>query len=225
MAAQPTIQKQFEEQISQLTEIAARSSDVCLTAQVIAFSDATAREKFIAKLNSGYKFVGAHCLNEFGAPERARVVFDFDCAPGTFCLIRPSFLVVVHLVEKRVVHIEDPFIPSTSFEPAQRRPIPPVLPGAQGPFTLAIPSNANNVFTGQEVTAPFAARETAYLAGLPRPVPVPTPPPPPPRVPTSCSWGTETYCASPSLTQCPHYDDSNNDYVGDETTVDSAVDD
>jgi hypothetical protein len=114
---------QFDEQVNTLKEIAARTVDSCLTAQFIAASDSRVRDLFIQKIDAGHVFKGIHCSNRIGIPENKYVVFDFECKPGTFCLISPKFLAVVNIVDRHVVAVVDPYIPS---------PIAPLTGGPGG---------------------------------------------------------------------------------------------
>jgi hypothetical protein len=56
-------------------------------------------------------FRGIDCLHRLSIPENHYVYFDFDCKPGTVCLIKPAFAAVVNVVDGYVVAILDPYIP------------------------------------------------------------------------------------------------------------------
>lgn len=103
---------QFTDQLTALKDAAASAVDPCLVAKYIAASDPRVRDLFLRKIAAGYVFRGIRCVDRFGIPENKYVVFDFDCKPGTFCLIKPAFLVVVNIIDGYVVAIVDPFIPT-----------------------------------------------------------------------------------------------------------------
>ena len=103
-------EEQFNSQLEELKASAAKSVNPCLTAQYIALSDKDVREVFFRKIKQGYVFKGISCLNKIGIPENKYVYFGFDCQPGTFCLIDPSFVVVVNFVDGYVVSILDPYL-------------------------------------------------------------------------------------------------------------------
>lgn len=98
-------------QVEALNAAATKSIDSCLTAKAIALSDARVRTLFLKKVADGYDFKKIDCLDRVQIPENKSVLFDFDCKPGTICLIRPAFLVVVNIVDGYVVAIVDPYIP------------------------------------------------------------------------------------------------------------------
>jgi len=101
------------QQIDALKDVAAKSIDPCLTAKYIAFSDHRVRELFVKKIqDNAYVFEGIECLDVLSIPERKYVLFDFDCKPGKFCLIKPAFLVVINIIGAYVEAIVDPYIPS-----------------------------------------------------------------------------------------------------------------
>jgi hypothetical protein len=99
-------------QIEKLKEVAAKSIAPCLTAKYIAFSDRRVRDLFVKKFQDGYVFQGIECLDVLSIPEKKYVLFDFDCKPGTLCLIKPAFLVVVNMISASVEGIVDPYIPT-----------------------------------------------------------------------------------------------------------------
>lgn len=98
-------------QVEALTASSSKSIDPCLTAKAIALSDPRVRSLFIKKVADGYVFRKIACLDRIQIPENKAILFDFDCKPGTICLIRPAFLVVVNVVDGYVVAIVDPYIP------------------------------------------------------------------------------------------------------------------
>lgn len=101
----------LQTQIGALRQAAAKSTDPCLTAKFIALSDVRVQETLRAKLiEQGHVLRGIECLNRIGIPENKSVYFNIDCKPGTFCLIKPAFLVVVNVVDGYVVAIVDPYV-------------------------------------------------------------------------------------------------------------------
>ena len=104
----------FNIQLENLKEASARSLNPCLTAKYIALSDENVRTLFLNKFREGYLFRGIYCINGgISIPEQKSVFFDFDCRLGTFCLIKPAFLVIVDFVNGYVVRIIDPYIPTS----------------------------------------------------------------------------------------------------------------
>ena len=103
-------EEQFASQLEELKACAAKSANPCLIAQYTALSDPKVRQVFFQKIKQGYVFKGISCLNKIGIPENRYVYFSFDCQPGTFCLINPSFVVVVNFVDGYVVSILDPYL-------------------------------------------------------------------------------------------------------------------
>jgi hypothetical protein len=100
----------FATQLNTLRETAARSIDACLTAKYIALSDERVHVLFLKKIQDGNSFRGIFCLNRIGVPENRYVYFDFDCKPGTVCLVKPAFLAVVNVADGFVVAVVDPYI-------------------------------------------------------------------------------------------------------------------
>jgi len=85
--------------------------NVCITSIYIAARDAEVQKVITRKLvNPNYVFKGVRCLDKPGIPEQARVLFDFDCTPGIFCLLDPDVLVIVNLTTGHVVDIIDPYV-------------------------------------------------------------------------------------------------------------------
>ena len=108
---------QFNAQLEDLKSCGARSVNPCLTAQYIALSDQRVRQVFFQKIKQGYVFKGISCLNKIGIPENKYVYFAFECPPDIFCLVNPSFAVVVNFVDGYVVSILDPYIGSSEIPP------------------------------------------------------------------------------------------------------------
>lgn len=227
MSPKKLFEKEFDAELLALKELAAMLPDRYLSAQVVALSDSNVKKLFLAKLEKGQRYRGAILIAEQNSNEQ-RLVFDFDPAPESVWLISKGFLVIINPTSRRVNQIVDPFILGSSTWRSAVESGQSQLPGGLLPFTLFVPSNAPNVTVSHEALRNFKAKEEEFivrLGGVPVPGPGPKPPPPPLPPPTRSSWGTETYCASPTLTTCPHYDDSNNDYSSDDTTVDGGIDD
>ncbi|MDB5391514.1 MAG: hypothetical protein JWM11_7160 [Planctomycetaceae bacterium] len=138
---------QLDKQFAALKEAAATTIDPCLVAKVIAISDSRVRELFMKKVADGYLFRGINCINRAGVPENKYVVFDFDCIPGTFCLVSPAFMVVVNIIDRYVVAIVDPYIPSPAV-----------------PTSLSAPKSGSCGCSGSSGDQPISARP---LGGCP----------------------------------------------------------
>ena len=106
-------EKQIESDLQNIKEYSARSINPCLTAQYIAISNEKVRHILIQKIKQDYVFQGISCLDKIGIPEYKYVHFGFACAKGTFCLVNPSFVVVMNVVDGDIVSIIDPYISST----------------------------------------------------------------------------------------------------------------
>ncbi len=102
----------LDAQLSALKDAASMSLDPCLVAKYIAISDSRVRQLFLKKVEAGYPFHGVHCIERPGVPENKYVVFQFDCQPGTLCLVPPAFMVIVNVVDRYVVTIVDPYYPT-----------------------------------------------------------------------------------------------------------------
>ena len=102
-------QEQINVQLEELKEYASKSVNPCLISQYIAFSDEKVRDVLWEKLKTGYVFRGISCLDRIGIPEYQYVQFSFDCIPDTYCLINPSFVVIINFVDGHVVSILDPY--------------------------------------------------------------------------------------------------------------------
>lgn len=112
MAEGSDFQKSLDAEIAKFEKIAALSTDSCTVAQLIAILDKDVQKHMIRKFTEGHVFKGMECVAGIGIPEQKRVLFKYDCKPGTFCLINPSFLVIVNIVDKHVVSIQDPYLGS-----------------------------------------------------------------------------------------------------------------
>ncbi|HEX3147465.1 MAG TPA: hypothetical protein VHR66_05240 [Gemmataceae bacterium] len=109
----PTVtEADVESQVAALKSVAAKSTDPCLTAKYIALADERVRSLLLKKVQEGYVFKRIECLEVISVPENKYVLFDFDCKPGTFCLIKPAFLVVVNMIGAYVTAIVDPYVPT-----------------------------------------------------------------------------------------------------------------
>lgn len=104
----------LEAQVQSLEAVAAKTTDTCTVSVFIAVSDREVQKILLRKFAEGNVFRGVSCLSGIGIPEVRQVLFQFDCPPGIFCLISPSFLVSVNFIEGKVVGIRDPFIPTLS---------------------------------------------------------------------------------------------------------------
>jgi hypothetical protein len=104
--------EQLQEQVKSFETVAARTIDPCTVATFIAISDEKVQQTILKKVADGNVFHGVACLAPTGIPELRRVLFRFECKPGIFCLIPPSFLVIVNFIDGRVVGITDPYIPT-----------------------------------------------------------------------------------------------------------------
>lgn len=150
--------KRLDAEVEKLRKVAEHSTDHCIVAKLIAISDENVRELLLSKLDQGDRFAGVSCVQGPGIPEQRGVLFRLDCPPGTICLVAPSFLAVINLLTKKVDHIIDPYHPAEGGVTH----IPAPLTGAL-PFTLAVPSGAQNVVTPSDELAKQRARETAFL--------------------------------------------------------------
>lgn len=104
----------LQAQVKSLESIAARTTDTCTVSIFIAISNVEVQKILLRKFAEGNVFRGVSCLSGIGIPEVRQVLFRFDCPPGTFCLIAPSFLVSVNFIEGKVAGIQDPYIPTLS---------------------------------------------------------------------------------------------------------------
>lgn len=119
----------LKKKAEELKQFADRSTDACLIAQSIAFMNSKVRDLFLDKLKEGHQFKGASCLGGIGIPEQRRVLFRFECADDVICLIPPSFLVIVDIIDGEVEKIRDPYYAPGNDAPAL--PLPkPILPHA-----------------------------------------------------------------------------------------------
>lgn len=94
----------LDKEIKRLEKTALTSTDPCVVAQFIAFSDKRVRELFSLKLREGYRFRGVRSLNTISStPDHKRVFVEFDASEDTFCLVPPSFLAIVSMDARTLV--------------------------------------------------------------------------------------------------------------------------
>jgi hypothetical protein len=105
---------EFDKQVHDLREAAARTIDPCLVAQYIALSDAEVRAHIKTKHDAGYVFAGMSCFEASSVSEQRYVYFDYRCRPGVFCFVKPAFAAVVDLVKGSVVRVIDPYLGAIS---------------------------------------------------------------------------------------------------------------
>jgi len=103
---------EFSAQLTAVRDAAAKSTDACTTSKFIALSDNRVQTLLRKKIVDGDIFRGISCLNQPSIPENHYVYFDFDCKPGTLCFIKPSFAVIVNVIDGYVVAVLDPYIRS-----------------------------------------------------------------------------------------------------------------
>ena len=106
-------EKHMESRLQTIKEYGDRSINPSLTAQYIAISSKKVRQILQQKLKQDYIFQGISCFDKIGAPEYKYLHFALAYPKGTFCLVSPSFVVVVNVVDGHVVSMIDPFISST----------------------------------------------------------------------------------------------------------------
>lgn len=103
----------YDDELDKVRALSAGSIDPCLNAIYIAAVDGDVRQALLRHLlNPNEVFKKVDCLDKPSIPEYEHVLFDFDCRPGIFCLIDPNVLVTVDVVNRQVVNIADPYIPS-----------------------------------------------------------------------------------------------------------------
>lgn len=104
------VQTALKDEISRIKDKAATSANKYMTALFIALRDENVQQRWTDKVAHNYvpHFVQ---WEETMIPEQVIVVFPFDCAPGTYCFVNPSFAVVVDWLNERVVSILDPYLP------------------------------------------------------------------------------------------------------------------
>ena len=90
-------------EIERLRAHAATSVSPCDVAKLIAVSDERVIERLLTRLGNGDQPRGVRCIGV------GRVLFAFDCPPGTLCLLPRSFLVLVDLAARTVTEILDPY--------------------------------------------------------------------------------------------------------------------
>jgi hypothetical protein len=156
MANEGEIRKQLAGEIDRLRQVAASSTNPCLVAQYIAFSDEGVQELFVKKNAAEDRFKACTCLPS--APNNQQhVLFEFDYPDGVLRLVKPSFLAVVDIAGREVAKVIDPYIPD---QPAN------FPPAGSLPFALGVPSNAPNVTIPADALKPFRAREAAFGQAL-----------------------------------------------------------
>ncbi len=104
------VQTALKDEISRIKDKAATSSNKYMTALFIALREEEVQQRWTDKVAHNYvpHFVQ---WEETLIPEQVIVVFPFDCAPGTYCFVNPSFAVAVDWLNERVVSILDPYLP------------------------------------------------------------------------------------------------------------------
>ncbi len=110
MLDEKAILEAYDNQAASLLKVSATTVDPCLVAKYIAIADERVRALFAKKLLAGDVFRGVECAPRSGTAELITVVFEFDCKPGVFCFISPSFAVVVNLHTRHVVSVLDPYV-------------------------------------------------------------------------------------------------------------------
>ena len=103
----------LQAQVKALEAQAAKTTNPCIVSTFVAISNPKVQAILLQKFSEGNVFRGVSCLSGIGIPEVQQVLFQFDCPPGIFCLIAPSFLVTVNFIEGEVVGIQDPYISTT----------------------------------------------------------------------------------------------------------------
>lgn len=99
----------LEQQLNELKERSAGSTDRYVTAIYVALSDAAVREKWTEKFVHGFVPDMVY-FEETMIPEQVLVIFPFGCAPGTYCFLNPSFAVAVDVITPGVIRILDPYL-------------------------------------------------------------------------------------------------------------------
>jgi hypothetical protein len=151
---------EFNKQLEELKEVAAKSINPCVTAKYVALSDARVRALFLKKLHEGHVLKGVSCLTGLSIPENRSVYFDFDCTTDKVCLVKPAFAVVVNIVNGYVVAMVDPYTGPTA---------PPASTTAAlavhdtGTESFRIVGNSKMEFS--DGTLPLAGDGTLPLAG------------------------------------------------------------
>jgi len=153
---------EFNKQVEELKEIAARSINPCLTAKFVSLSDNRVRALFLKKLEEGYAFKEIRCLTVLSVPENRHVYFDFDCPNDRVCLIKPAFVVVVNVIDGRVVDIIDPYTGPTV--PANAQSLSVIVPAAVADqLGNVLPFARNSSFKLSDGTLPLANDGTLPL--------------------------------------------------------------
>jgi|GEM_PF-3359770 len=111
--SETNVVQHYRAEVNRLRDYLSGSIDPCRHAIYAAARDSQVASVLLRKLtNKEYVFKGVRCHDAPGIPEQRRVLFDFDCQPGTFCLIDPNVLVIVDVVQGKVVDIIDPYLGS-----------------------------------------------------------------------------------------------------------------
>jgi len=149
----------MEKELNKLKEVAVTSTNGCVVAEYIAISDKNVQDKFLLKLAEGYVFKGITCTRG-QITEQRRVEFHFECAPGTFCFVSPSMMVIVDIISKTIVKIFDPYIGEDKHQELQMHQ----LSDGHAPWPFDKPGRTNTI--AWDGWGPFMTRQTE---GLPRP--------------------------------------------------------
>lgn len=159
------LKKRIQDEVDNLKHLAATTTNPCVVATYIAACDSRVQETLLEKFQQELVFRGTECLS--GLPEQQHILVKFDCQPGVFCFINPSFLVVVNIAQRKVETIIDPYTGPTGIDPTMHSIIGP------GPCTQPRPTNW-----------PWP-----HWPPIPTPGPWPGPwPIPGPDTPGICSW-------------------------------------
>jgi hypothetical protein len=147
---------EFEAEVERLRGHASTSVNRCDVAKLIAVSDARVIEALDERLRRGDRPRGVHCL----AP--GRVLFAFDCPPGTICLVSRSFLVTVDIAARRVTEITDPYDPTDDGEASRA---PATLPGRTAPAALRPLGGSGRAAFAAESISLFTAGAAREIGG------------------------------------------------------------
>lgn len=99
----------FQSSLDKFKAQIGNSKSLCSTAILIAVEDSRVQEEFIQHIMDEYQFNGIRCLNDIGLPEEVGVYFDFSCAEGVMCFIKPDFVAFVSIKSQSVTKIDSPF--------------------------------------------------------------------------------------------------------------------
>ena len=152
MAGIEEVKRAIAEEVAKLREVAATSVDASLVAQAIAVSDERVQELLASRISEGQMFKG---MRASSMQEGLQLISQFQAKGQS--QVAPGFSVIVNVSESRVLRLLDPSLSQTHHvEPRE---------GAV-PFTLAVPSNALNVFTSTSQVEAAKRREEAYFTDL-----------------------------------------------------------